>query len=115
MEIIKTNVEATDKKTLYKLTHSDGVNVKDCENGETFKLVKYAIFTKEFEKRDGSADSNTVLAMIDEEGVSRHTISPYFIDSFKEILEIFGDDIPELAISKKQSKTGRTFVSVTVA
>lgn len=110
----KTNCDELDKKTMYKLTHADGVNVKDCENGDVVKVYKFALYDETKPDKNGNEKTDTVLSILDENMVKYHTISPYFIDSFMEILEIFGEDLPGIAICKKVSKGGRTFVSATI-
>ena len=111
MKIISTNIEnlSTDKKALYKLTKSGGVNVKDIEPGKSHKVEAYALYIDVKHGKDGDKEQ-TVLAVILADGTKLQTISPTFIEGFTEIVDLMDGDEFSIITKKSVSKSGREFV-----
>lgn len=109
MKIISTNIEnlAENKKAMYKLTKTPGVNVKDIEPDKSHGVSAYALYTDV--KSDGTEQE--VLAVILESGEKLQTISPTFIRAFMEIVEIMENDSFSIITRKSKSKGGREFVT----
>lgn len=111
MEIIKTNIDTTNKKQLYRLTKSESQRVQDMERGVSLPVEQYALYTEEYQKKDGSADTRTVLAVTIKGGMKIATISGTFIKSFMEIVDLMGDEEFSIVITGGTSKGGREFVN----
>lgn len=109
MKIISTNIEnlAENKKALYKLTKSPGVNVKDIEPDKSHGVSAYALYIDV--KSDGTEQE--VLTVILESGDKLQTVSPTFIRAFMEIVEIMENDNFSIITRKSMSKGGREFVT----
>lgn len=111
MTIIRTNIEnlAEDKKTLYKLTKSKGVAVKDAEG--VFKVDAFLIY----EDVNAKGEIQTVTAVLckDSEGnsVKLQSISATFRREFEEIADIMGDEEFSIILVHGTTKSGRDFVS----
>ena len=105
MEIIRTNIDRTNKKELYKLTKSASMRVQDVEQGTSIPVEKFAIYTEPNNK----GEEQTVLAIVGG-GLKITTISKTFIDSFNECLSIMEDEPFSIIITGGTSKGGRHFV-----
>ena len=113
MEIIKTNIANIEenKKALYKLTKSSGVNVKDIEPDKSHKVESYALYTDVKVDREGAVKEQKVLTIVLATGEKLQTISKTFIDEFMDIVDIMGDEDFSIVTRKGLSKGGREFVS----
>lgn len=111
MKIVNTNIDnlASDKKALYRLTKSGGINVKDLEPGQSHGVEGYALYTEEKEGKDGIKEQ-TVLAVILSDGTKIQTISPTFIKGFMEIVDLMDGDDFAIVTNKSVAKSGREFV-----
>lgn len=112
MEIIATNIEnlAENKKALYQLTKSPGVNVKDLQPDVSHPVAGWALYKDLSNGRDGAVERN-VLAVILEDGTKIQTISNTFIRAFMEIVELMQTDPFSIITRKSTSKAGREFVT----
>ena len=112
MQIFKTNIEniENDKKALYKLTKTPGVNVKDIEPDKSHPVSAYALYEDVKETKDGTK-AQAVLAVVLEDGTKLQTISATFIEAFLEIVDIMGDEPFAIITRKSKSKAGREFVT----
>lgn len=113
MQIIRTNIEniTEDKKALYKLTKTPGINVKDIEPDKSHGVAAYALYTDSKVDREGNEKEQTVLAVILDSGEKLQTISNTFITAFLEIVDIMGDEAFSIITRKSKSKAGREFVT----
>lgn len=109
MNIIKTNADPNNKKLLYKLTKAAAQRVQDLEKGTTFPVDLYALYEEDKLKKDGSTETQTVLAVVSG-GTKFATISQTFINSFMECVDIMGDDKFAIVITGGTSKGGRQYV-----
>lgn len=98
-----------DKKLEYKLTHQTRSMTE--LKGSQIKPEAWLIFTDTDYK---TGEEKEVVAMI-VEGDSYSTISATFIREFKDIVEAFEDDIPEMKVVTGRSKNNREFLTVTLA
>lgn len=105
MTIIKSNIDTTDKKAVYRLTKSASQRVQDVEQGLSLPVDKYAIYTEQNNK----GEEQTVLAIVSG-GMKISTISQTFIRSFKECVDLMGDEPFSIIITGGTSKGGRKFV-----
>lgn len=110
MNIIKTNIDVNNKKTVYKLTKGSGMSVKDVEKGVSFPVELWALYDEEYTKRDGSTEERTVLSMVTG-GTKISTISNTFIKSFMEIVDLFENEPFSIIITGGTSTGGREYVS----
>ena len=112
MQIFKTNIQnlTEDKKALYKLTKTPGVNVKDIEPDKSHPVAAYALYEDVKETKDGTK-AQAVLAIVLEDGTKLQTISPTFVNAFLEIVDIMGDEPFSIITRKSMSKGGREFVT----
>lgn len=115
MEIISTNINREDKKAIYRLTKAAGVNVKDMHAGAVLAVSAYCLYTDVSQSRTGEETTREVLSILvtDDQGPGGKisTISPTFIRSFMEIVDIMGEDPFSIIILKETSKGGREFVT----
>ena len=113
MRIISTNIEnlAESKKAIYMLTKAPGVNVKDFRMDESVEVNTFALYTETKTGKDGSESEQEVLAIILADGTKLATISPTFIRSFMEIVEMMDGDPFAIICRKSVSKGGREFVT----
>lgn len=114
MKFIRTNIDESNKKEVYKLTKGESLKVKDMERGTSFPVEKYAVYeeTKTRKKNDGSVEeyTETVLTFISG-NMKLGTISATFIKAFLEIVDIMGDDPFSIIITGGKSKNGREYVN----
>ena len=106
MTIIKSNIDTTDKKAVYRLTKSGSQRVQDVEPGVSLPVDKYAIYTEQNSK----GEEQTVLAIVSG-GMKISTISTTFIRSFEECVDLMGDEQFSIIITGGTSKGGRKFVN----
>lgn len=115
MEIISTNINREDKRAIYRLTKAAGVNVKDMRAGVVLAVNAYCLYTDVSQSRTGEETTREVLSILvtDDQGQGGKisTISPTFIRSFMEIVDIMGEDPFSIIILKETSKGGREFVT----
>ena len=111
MEIIKTNIDTTDKKLVYKLVKSRSIMVQDSPEGLSIPVKAWALYNDPKESRDGTLKEQQVLSFIDNDGAKYSTISATFIHEFLECADIMdGDDFAILLIHGT-TKSGKPFVS----
>lgn len=106
MNIIKTNIDTTDKKAVYKLTKSESQRVQDVEKGVSLPVDKWALYTE----KNSKEEEQTVLVIVSG-GMKISTISKTFIDSFMECVELMDDDPFSIVITGGTSKGGRQYVN----
>ena len=114
MEFIKTNIDISDKKQVYRMTKGDSLKVQDMDRGTSFPVDLYAVYNEEKQrnKQDGSTETYTqqVLTLVSG-NMKMGTISSTFIKSFLEIVEIMGSDPFAIIITGGKSKNGRDYVN----
>ena len=113
MKILSTNIEnlTESKKTIYMLTKSPGVNVKDFRMDESLEVKTFALYTETKTAKDGSENEQEVLGIILADGTKLATISPTFIRCFMEIVELMDGDPFSIICHKSVSNGGREFVT----
>ena len=114
MEFIKTNIDTSDKKQVYRLTKGDSLKVQDLEKGSSFPVDMFAVFNEEKvrNKQDGKTETYTEQVLAFTSGNMKiATISATFIKSFLEIAEIMDDDPFSIIITGGKSKNGREYVN----
>lgn len=110
MNIIRTNIDITDKKAVYKLTKAESQRVQDVEKGLSLPVDQWAIYTETKCGKDGTESEQTVLTIISG-SMKISTISQTFIDSFMECVELMENDPFSIIITGGTSKGGRKFVN----
>ena len=110
MTIIRTNIDTTDKKAVYKLTKAESQRVQDVEKGLSLPVDKWAIYTETKKNKNGEETEQTVLAIVSG-GMKISTISQTFIDSFLECVDLMEDEPFSIIITGGTSKGGRQFVN----
>lgn len=106
MNIIRTNIDTTNKKEVYRLTKSDSQRVQDVEQGLSLPVDKWAVYTE----KNSKGEEQTVLAIVSG-GMKVSTISKTFIDSFMEIVDLMEPDPFSIIITGGTSKGGRQYVN----
>lgn len=105
MEIIRTNIDVSNKKAVYRLTKAASVRVQDMEQGLSFPVDSYMLYTEENSK----GEKQNVLTVVS--GSTKFsTISQTFIRSFFECVDLMGEDPFAIIITGGQSKNGRRYV-----
>lgn len=110
MQILKTNIDATNKKEVYRLTKSESQRVQDVEKGVSLPVDKWALYTETKRGKDGTETAQTVLAIVSG-GMKISTISQTFIDSFMECVDLMENDPFSIIITGGTSKGGRQYVN----
>lgn len=110
MNIKKGNIDVNDKKAVYRLCKSASAQVQTLEPGVSLPVEKWAFYTDATKSRDGSEGEREVLSFTTPDGGKFSTISPTFIRSFMEIVELMEDDPFAIIITGGTSKGGRKFV-----
>ena len=110
MEILRSNIDTNNKRELYRLTKSESTRVQDMERGVSLPVDKWALYSEEYSKKDGTPDTRTVLSIV-AGGVKVSTISATFIKSFVEIVDIMEDEPFSIIITGGTSKGGREYVN----
>ncbi|MBO7183051.1 MAG: hypothetical protein J6V49_02850 [Bacteroidales bacterium] len=110
MNIIRTNIDVSDKKAVYKLTKAESQRVQDVEKGLSLPVDKWAVYTETKKGKNGEETEQTVLAIVSG-GMKISTISNTFIDSFMEVVDIMDGDPFSIIITGGTSKGGRQFVN----
>lgn len=111
MEIIKTNANTNDKKTLYKLTKSSGIMVQEAADRLSVPVQFWALYNDPKEGRDGALRDNQVLSIIDTAGVKYSTISSTFIREFLDVAAIMDGEPFAVLIIHGTTKGGKAFVT----
>lgn len=110
MKIIRTNIDTSDKKAVYKLTKSESQRVQDVEKGLSLPVEKWAVYTENKKNKNGEETEQTILAIVSG-GMKISTISQTFIDSFMECVDIMDGEPFSIIITGGTSKGGRQFVN----
>lgn len=111
MQIIKASKDLTNVD-VYKMTKGTGTTkVSDCA-GLVFKAAAYVIF-EDVNRQTGQV--MTIASIMTDEGKILVSNSPTFVEAFTDIVNIFGEEMPELKIVEGKSKAGRTFYNCDVA
>ena len=114
MKFIKTSIDTTDKKAVYRMTKGDSLKVQDLEKGASFPVDAFAVYeeTKTRKKQDGTTEeyTDTVLTFVSG-NMKIGTISATFIRSFLEIVELMENDPFAIVITGGKSKNGREYVN----
>ena len=115
MKFIKTNIDSTDKKQVYRMTKGDSLKVQDIEKGTSLAIDLFAVYEEEKvrTKQGGKGEetyTDTVLAFTSN-GKKYGTISQTFIRSFLEIVEIMNGEPFAIVITGGQTKNGRQYVN----
>lgn len=115
MEFIKTNIDKTDKKQIYRMTKGDSLKVQDIEKGTSLAIDLFAVYDEEKvrTKQGGKGEevyTETVLAFTSG-GKKYATISATFIRSFLEIVEVMDGDPFSIIITGGKTKNGRDYVN----
>lgn len=106
MQILKTNIDATNKKEVYRLTKSESQRVQDVEKGVSLPVDKWALYTE----KNSKGEEQNVLAIVSG-GMKVSTISKTFIDSFLECVDLMENDPFSIVITGGTSKGGRQYVN----
>ena len=109
MNILKSNIDISDKKAVYKLTKSDSLRVQDIEKGVSIPVDRWALYTETKKNAKGEETEQLVLAIVSG-GMKISTISQTFIDSFLKIVDLMENDQFYIVITGGTSKGGRQFV-----
>lgn len=106
MQILKTNIDATNKKEIYRLTKFESQWAQDVEKGVSLPVDKWALYTE----KNSKGEEQNVLAIVSG-GMKVATISKTFIDSFLECVELMEDEPFSIVITGGTTKGGRPYVN----
>lgn len=106
MNLIKTSTNiVSDKKAIYELTIAPiNKKMKELAN-QTIRVEAWALY----ENEDNKGEIHTVLS-IKTEGRIYATISPTFINSFNDIVELVECDVFDVMVQVSTSKNERDFL-----
>ena len=111
MEIIKTNIDLSDKKAIYKLTKSSSEMVQNAPDGMSVPVVAWALYNDPKEAKDGTTRDNQVLSYTDSAGVKYSTVSATFIREFLDIVDLMTGEPFAIIIKHGTTKGGKAFVT----
>lgn len=114
MEFIKTNIDTTNKKQVYRMIEGDSLKVDGIERGVNIPIDKYALYdeVKQRNKSDGSVEDYTQRVLTFTSGPQKFgTVSATFIKSFLKIVSIMEDDPFAIIITGGETKQGRHYVN----
>lgn len=109
MQILNTNIDVTNKKKVYRLCKSASVRVQDVEQGKSFPVLEWMLYTEEKVDKTGEVKEQRVLSIVTPDG-KMSTISDTFISSFLDIVDVMGADPFSIIVIGGQSKSGRQYV-----
>lgn len=108
--ITKTSGELTKRETFLLCNNPATKKMSDAV-GMQLPVAKWALFRDEQDDKEPIE----VLAFKTADGDYFATNSPTFIKDFFKIVDIFGDELPDIVIIDGESKAGRTFITCTIA
>lgn len=111
LNIVNSYPENLTERQAYKLTHSQSVQKMQSASGSVIDPKSWVIF-KDLDNKTG--EEKTVLA-VETEGEIFATISPFFINSFLDIVENFGGDCGPIKVVSLTAKSGREFIACELA
>lgn len=111
MEILRSNVDVTNKRSIYKLTKSSSTMVQEAPAGLSVPVEIWALYNDPKQQKDGTFKENKVLSFVDTSGVKYSTISATFIREFLDIADIMGDDPFAIILIHGTTRGGKPFVS----
>ncbi len=101
MNFVKTNIDTTNKKAVYRMTCGESLKVGGLEKGLSIPIDNYALYED---------DNKKVLTFTS--GAHKYgTISATFIKSFTEIIDLMDGEEFSIIITGGQSKQGRNYVN----
>lgn len=114
MTFIKTNIDETNKKQVYRMTKGDSSKIEGIEKGVSLPVELYALYDEEKvrNKQDGTEEEYTQRVLTFTSGGHKFgSISSTFIRSFMEIVEIMDGEPFAIIITGGESKKGRQYVN----
>ena len=111
MEIIKSNIDSTNKVEIYRLTKSTSTMVQEAPAGMSVPINKWCLYNDPKEQKDGTLKENRVLSFTDPVGVKYSTVSATFIREFLDICTIMDSDPFAIIIIHGKTKNNKDFVS----
>ena len=111
MEILRSNVDVTNKHSVYKLTKSSSTMVQEAPAGLSVPVEIWALYNDPKQQKDGTFKENRVLSFVDTAGVKYSTISATFIREFLDIVDIMGDEPFAIILIHGTTRGGKPFVS----
>ena len=101
MTFIKTNIDETNKRQVYRMTCGDSLKVDGVEKGTSIPIDNFALYS------EGEKEVLTFTSGAHKYG----TISRTFIKSFMEIVDIMEGEPFAIIVTGGVSKAGRSFVN----
>lgn len=95
----------------YKMTKSPEVQKMTEAAGSVLEVAAWI----NYEVMDESTgESKEIIAIMTAEGEMFATISKIFIKGFKDIVEIFGDNVGLIKVVSNTSRAGRNYITCTI-
>nr|DAJ64759.1 MAG TPA: ssDNA binding protein [Caudoviricetes sp.] len=114
MNIIKTSKENMSVKEIYALTKSPKINKMSTAVGMILPVAAYALY----EDTDKDGNTHQILSIMSDDGDVYATNSPTFEREFGDIVAIceqFGEKLDAIEIVEGTAKSGRTFITCSLA
>lgn len=110
MEILRKSKQELTAREQYKLTkNKKAISVKDAVGMQ----IKVNIWCQ-YQDQNQKGETVTVLAIMADDGEVYTTVSEVFTRSFFDIVDTFGEDLPEVVIIDGTTKSGRTYYDCTI-
>lgn len=114
MTFLKSNIDESNKKQVYRMTKGESKKIEGLEKGLSIPVDKYALYTEEKDrkKQDGTTEQYEQTVLTFTSGPHKFgTISATFIKSFLEVVKIMDGDPFAIIITGGESKSGRNYVN----
>lgn len=114
MKILDSNIEniQNEKKLIYLLTKGTSISFKDMTDEELDRSYPVDAFLI-YEDTNSNGNTSTLISIMSDKTILGGQSKP-FIDSFKEIVDIMGDEAFSIHVNKRTSNKGRSFYTATL-
>lgn len=101
------NSSTLDKRKVYYHTRSQGVSLKEIEDGTIIEPAEIVVYSD----LNSKGEEKLITSLIDVGGTHYTTDSPFFREELLYIAELMGAEAYEIRVKKQVSKAGRTFTT----
>lgn len=108
-QVLNTSSDNVQGKLLFALTKSPSIVKMSDAVGDTFTVAEWCVY--EDADKKAPEKTNTILSVLDTNGVVRATNSNTFTEMFLDIASIMGNTGFDIKVVSGKSKAGRDFIT----